>query len=97
MSVFVTWTIPGATEEHYLAAFRAVDDPGDSGEDHIAHIAGPTADGWFVTDVWPSEERFREWFDAADLAGCWRRAGVELPEPVVGPVFHSEPPFLKGE
>lgn len=45
---------------------------------------------------WPTEARFREWYDAADLAGCWRRAGVELPDPVIGPVFFAEPPQLRG-
>ena len=97
MAVFVRWDIPDATQEQYLAAFRAVDDPGDSGEDHLAHLSGPTPTGWFIVDVWPSEERFREWYVAADLAGCWRTAGVTLPEPVIGPVFFAEPPQLRGK
>lgn len=70
MPIVIVHDSPGATQEQYeQVAARLSDGKGlqavsDWPVDGIlSHIAGPTADGWRVVDVWESEaafERFGE-------------------------------------
>jgi len=61
---------PGATQEQYeqvaarLSDGHGLNSPSDWPVDGIlAHVAGPTADGWRVVDVWESEEAFQRFGD----------------------------------
>ena len=93
MAVYVCIDLPGVTEQQYVDAFRLVPDlEGEDGQEagHLVHVGGPSEDGWRIVDVWETEEAFRAFVRDADLAGCWRQVGVELPELVCFPVRHLE-------
>jgi hypothetical protein len=71
MAIGVIFDFPGVTKEQYEAVCKDLnggkllgalsDWPGPG---IVAHIAGPTSNGWRVVDVWESEEAFRQ-FGAA--------------------------------
>lgn len=74
--------LPGVTSEQYDELCRrlsggtplqTIDDFHRVGYEIVAHVAGPTPDGWRVIDVWPSDEaheRFREkWMPLLDELG----------------------------
>jgi hypothetical protein len=52
----------------------------------IAHIAGPTPNGWHVTDVWDSEESFRQFGES--LVPILRDLGFAEVQPKVFPAFN---------
>jgi hypothetical protein len=52
----------------------------------IAHVAGPGPNGWFVVDVWESEEA---WQRFAEILGPFaREAGMPEFTPTVYPAFN---------
>ncbi|WP_329499558.1 hypothetical protein [Kitasatospora herbaricolor] len=66
MAIIVTFDIPGATQAMYeeaadrLSGGRGLESLADwPAQGLIAHITGPSPTGWFVTDVWESEEAFQ--------------------------------------
>lgn len=66
MPVVMVHNSPGGTREQYdevaakLSDGRGLDSLDAWPVDGIlAHVAGPTDDGWCVVDVWESEEAFR--------------------------------------
>ena len=63
MAICAVFEFPGMTRENYDEGTRQMNDgrPLRSLADWpapglLSHVAGPTADGWFVVDVWESEE-----------------------------------------
>jgi len=66
MTVFMVHDSPGGTQELYdkvvahLTEGRGLNSLGDwPVEGILAHVAGPTEDGWRVVDVWESAEAFQ--------------------------------------
>jgi hypothetical protein len=53
----------------------------------ILHVAGPTAKGWEVVDVWESREQFDR-FVTERLAKALKEAGMPEPRPVEFPVYN---------
>ncbi|WP_230211126.1 antibiotic biosynthesis monooxygenase [Streptomyces kaniharaensis] len=51
----------------------------------ISHTAGPTPTGWFVVDVWESEEAFQRFGEI--IIPILRELGVPNVQPKVYPVF----------
>jgi len=59
MAVGMLMEIPGGTQELYDGVMDAMDwDSRPQPDGLVAHFAGPTGDGWFVFDVWESQEAF---------------------------------------
>ncbi|MFD7902253.1 hypothetical protein ACFV4F_00250 [Kitasatospora sp. NPDC059722] len=66
MAIVVTFDIPGVTQAQYDGVIKALTGsttgfnlPSDLPVAGIvSHVAGPTATGWHVTDVWESREAF---------------------------------------
>ncbi len=63
MAVGVMISMPDATEREYEEINRKIfgkhpADPEDAPEGLVLHTAGPTPDGWYVYDVWSSQEDF---------------------------------------
>jgi hypothetical protein len=63
MAICAVFELPGMTQEHYEEGTRQVNGgrPLRSLSDWpvpglLSHVAGPTPDGWFVVDVWESED-----------------------------------------
>jgi hypothetical protein len=59
--------MPGMTVDAYEEAFALIHPGGAWPEGQISHVAGPTADGFRVIDVWESREAF-ERFEREVLA-----------------------------
>ena len=58
MSIVQIIDMPGAGAEQYDQAFAAIHRGGAWPAGQLDHIAGPTADGFRVIDVWESQEAF---------------------------------------
>ncbi len=66
MAIVVVFDLPGVTQDQYDAVikvltgnvfgFNVQSDLPVSGI--VSHVAGPTATGWHVTDVWESRDAF---------------------------------------
>ena len=82
MAVALVIEFPGVTQEQYD---KVQDTLGLKGSETwprgiMLHVAGPTARGWEVVDVWESREQFDR-FVTERLAPALRGAG--MPEPQV--------------
>ena len=59
MAVGMLLQVPQFTRDHYDRVMQAMEwDSRPQPEGLIAHFAGSTDDGWFVFDVWESQEAF---------------------------------------
>ncbi len=87
MPVCLVINIPGATLEQYDEVRRAVGEP--LGQGQISHVAGATADGICVVDVWESRGDFDR-FMQEQLGAQLGRAGVPQPQIVEFEVHASE-------
>jgi hypothetical protein len=81
MAIGVLFELQGATREQYDHISRGLtnggelNSPGDwPVEGLLAHVAGPTENGWRVVDVWESEEAFQRFGE--QLAPQLQEAGV---------------------
>jgi hypothetical protein len=57
----VRMEMPGVTQAQYDAMHAQIAPFGAEAAGFIAHISGPTKDGWYVTEIWESKadwERF---------------------------------------
>lgn len=52
----------------------------------LYHVAAPNGEGWHVTDVWESEETFKNFADT--MVPILASTGVEPAEPLILPVHH---------
>ncbi|MFF7991221.1 hypothetical protein ACFZDG_15710 [Kitasatospora xanthocidica] len=66
MAIVVVFDLPGVSQAQYDAVIKALTGstsgfnvPSDLPVSGIvSHVAGPTATGWHVTDVWESQDAF---------------------------------------
>jgi hypothetical protein len=87
MAVCLVINIPGATLEQYDDVRRAIGDP--LGDGQISHVAGATADGICVVDVWESRQDFDR-FMQERLGEQLARTGFPQPEIAEFAVHASE-------
>ena len=52
----------------------------------LTHTAAPSSDGWFVADVWESEEAFQRFGDV--ITPILKEVGAPAIQPKVYPVFN---------
>ena len=58
MKYGVRTDIPGMTEEQYNQMHSVLGPKGLAAPGAIAHLAGPTRDGWYILEVWESKEDY---------------------------------------
>jgi hypothetical protein len=87
MSVCLVVSIPGATLEQYDDVRRGLGTP--LGDGQISHVAGATADGVCVVDVWDSRADFDR-FMQGELGAEIGRVGLPEPQIVEFEVHVSE-------
>ena len=89
MAVMVISESPGVGAEQYDQVTRdmAMTTADDLPPGMLAHVAGPTVDGWLVVDVWEDLDSF-ERFVEDRLGAALQRAGIPPLAPRVIPV-HS--------
>jgi hypothetical protein len=74
MAVCLIFEQPGMTEAQYdqVRNEAAGDGPPPGG---LHHIAGPTDNGWYVIELWESQEHFQRFLDQR-LSAALQRAGI---------------------
>jgi hypothetical protein len=84
---------PAVTQEQYEEEIRQLNNgqPCRSLSDWpvpgiLSHVAGPTLDGWYVVEVWESEESFQRFGEL--LAPIMEKAGIPPVAPKVYPVHN---------
>ena len=87
MAVCLVINVPGATLEQYDQVRLALGEP--LGDGQTSHVAGATADGICVVDVWQSRADFDR-FMQEQLGEQLGRAGVPQPQIVEFEVHASE-------
>jgi hypothetical protein len=92
MAVGVLFELPGVTQEQYETITDKL--TGGSGlsslsdwpvEGVLAHIAGPSQNGWRVVDVWESEEAFQRFGE--HLIPITQELGLQ-PQPQLFPLHN---------
>ena len=94
MAIITVFDIPGGTQAQYEQVTNEM--TGGHGvvrnrkdwpvSGLISHAAGPSPTGWFVTDVWESEEAFRKFGEK--LAPLMQAAGMPMGTPTVYQAFN---------
>lgn len=91
MNVAVVFDVPGMTEAQYDRVMRDLDDLGASAPSgRLAHVAAGTPGGWWVMDLWASQEQLERFVPV--LMPVLVGAGVTPPTPTILPVHRSELP-----
>ena len=72
--------MPGVTEEMNARVTAGVGDEAIPGL--IAHVSGPSENGWRIIDIWESEEAWRQ-FEKARLGPALAKATNGMPPPPV--------------
>ena len=81
MAIVVEFNAPGMTATQYDSIIRDLESKGVGSPDGcVYHVAAPSSDGWFVVDVWESQEHFDRFGDvlipALDAAGVTAKPEV---------------------
>ena len=88
MAIVAEFNIPGMTAEQYDRTVQELEAKGAGApEGRIFHVAAPTDTGWFVVDVWESEEYFSRFGET--LIPILVAAGVTPVQPEVRPVHNT--------
>ncbi len=86
MAIVVEFNAPGMTASQYDSVLRALESKGVGSPDgRVYHVGAPSADGWFVVDVWESQEQFDRFGEV--LVPTLQAAGVTA-TPEVRPVHN---------
>ncbi|WP_405818820.1 hypothetical protein OG241_27430 [Streptomyces sp. NBC_01390] len=93
MTIIITFDFPGTTQAQYeqvtnrMTGGRRLEKASDwPVPGLISHAAGPSPTGWFVTDVWESEDAFRQFGEK--LAPLLREAAIPETEPKIYQAFN---------
>jgi hypothetical protein len=81
MAYGVVHRFPGGTKEQYEAAVAKVHPDEGLPEGQLAHIAGPTDDGWIVVAVHESKESWERFRDGTLAPGLQELGGGGFPSP----------------
>ncbi len=88
MAIVAEFNIPGMTADQYDRTVQELEAKGAGApEGRIFHVAAPTDTGWFVVDVWESEEHFGRFGET--LIPILMAAGVTPVQPEVRPVHNT--------
>ena len=83
MAVAMMLDLPGVTEAQYATArevLGAALPPGN-----LVHVAGPTADGWRVVEVWRSSKLMTTYFQSPATLTAFQTAGIRTVQPEIFP------------
>ena len=84
-AVIAHFDVPGMTSQQYDRVIAELEEAGlGAPPARRVHVAGPTDDGWLVTDVWDSADDLQQF--AQVLMPILVRNGVTPPQPAVLPV-----------
>jgi hypothetical protein len=88
MALVAIFDVPGMTAEQYDQTVRELEKAGLGNPDgRLYHVAASKDGGWFVVDVWESEEKFGKFGES--LMPILQGAGVPPAEPKIYPVHNT--------
>lgn len=92
MAVAFVFRAEGVTREQYDAMMAAIgraelDAPIPDGI--VSHVSGPVGDGWFVVDVWESEDQANAFY-GSDTFGQAAQANLPPLQPEMVPLHRIE-------
>ena len=86
MAIVVEFNTPGMTAAQYDSIITDLENKGAGSPDgRASHVAAPSSDGWFVVDVWESQEQFDKFGEV--LVPLVQAAGITA-TPKVRPVHN---------
>lgn len=68
---------PGVTQAQYQQVFDEVVPNGQFAPGMLSHVAGPSADGWTVFEVWESQEEVDKFFQET-LGAALQKANINI-------------------
>ena len=87
MALIVLFHVPGMTQQQYDEVIEQLDAEGFGAPDgRLHHVAASTNDGWFVADIWESQEKLNAF--AEILMPTLVAAGVTPTQPEIHPVHN---------
>ncbi len=87
MAIVVEFNVPGMTAAEYDTVLSRLESKGVGSPDgRVYHVAAPSSGGWFVVDVWESQEQFDRFGEV--LIPTLQAAGVTPATPEVRPVHN---------
>jgi hypothetical protein len=81
VAVAMVLDLPGVTEAQYATARGMLGmalPPGN-----LVHVAGPTADGWRVVEVWRCPKHMTTYFQSPATQTAFHAAGIRLVQPAI--------------
>ena len=88
MKILAVFNTPGMTSEQYDQCINELKKAGLGKPDgRISHVAGEKEDGWFVADVWESEEKFAKFGES--LMPILDSIGVNVSAPEIIPFYNA--------
>lgn len=84
MAIALVFNGVGVTQAQYEQVLHEVTPDGKVAPGMLSHVAGPTADGWRVFEVWESQEAVDRFFQEK-LGAALQKAHISV-QPEVFPV-----------
>lgn len=87
MAIATVFDIKGMTSQQYDQSVLELEKAGLGNPDgRLYHVAAPKDDGWYVVDIWESEEKLGKFSEA--LVPILMKAGVAPIPPQIYPVHN---------
>lgn len=81
MAIALVFKGAGVTQAQYEQVLHEVMPGNKVARGMLSHVAGPTADGWCVFEVWESQEAVDRFFQEKKLGAALQKANInEQPE-----------------
>lgn len=87
MAVVYMFEYPGVTQEQYEEMARRLEIPSEGPPGGMGHYAGPMDGGWWIFEVWDSEESAQRFYDS--IRPVVEASGASLPQPRRLPVYSN--------
>ncbi len=87
MAITAVFNAPEMTAEQYDTVVKELDNSGAGApKGRLYHVASPDGAGWFVVDVWDSEDNLSAF--AQSLIPAFQKIGIAPPQPQIRPVHN---------
>jgi quinol monooxygenase YgiN len=83
VAIAIMLDLPGVTEAQYAAAREVLGVAPPPG--NLVHVAGPTAHGWRVVEVWKSSALMTSYFQSPVTQTAFQSAGIRAVRPAIFP------------
>ena len=86
--IIVKFEFPKMTQKHYDQIINEMKSAGTIKQKRrLSHFAGPTKNGWFVLDVWESEQAFKDF--GTTLMPIMQKLEIPKADPEIFPMYNE--------